>query len=251
MKFEISKMASMVFNTGRDFLSAAEVYNNDTKIKSVEDEKERFSFELPMSFGDIKKLFDLEIDTDMFNPLKKDNNLALGIKDEKVLSLLKGAKDTFSSLEEKIEQMKSKIVEDMIVLPDELNTDNIVIKKCFDEIKDLIKDKASEKISVVKFVDRMNDFKENLNTALETSEKVVQFLSKENLFDKDLLNVPKELEAEVIKKKEQLIEKTKTVMRDIEDIANTFDDFMSYADKKQAFNNMFTHEVNEEVTRRI
>lgn len=236
---KLKKTTPFVFKTGRNILDGFESLNdfsNKLSIKSIEGKNEKLDFKSPLSIADVKKLFDLEIDTDYFNPVYLQEKLGLEIRDDNFLESLKSSKEAFKSFNQIIEDMKTQIVENTIILPEEAILDDVVIGLAMTKIQDMIK-KSNEKMPVSSLVVSLNEYRERLEATIELSQKTVDILKGNSLFDKGILDVKEEIREMVIKKKEELILQSQQLLKDMSVLAQGLDEVVNIVEKGNEYNN--------------
>lgn len=210
---KLNNINNFTFEVGRNILKGENLLENyefskNLTIKSIEDEKEKVNFDAPINFSDVKKLFDLEINTDIFNPKYVGEKFALGIKDDKFIELIKSAKNTFDEFSKHVSNMKSQIIDYSIILPDNISTENVIIKSSIEKIEDMIIDSAKE-VPVMRLITELNDYKEKLGGVINISEKTIDILNGNGLFDKSILDFPEELTDILKEKKKRLLKNQK------------------------------------------
>lgn len=249
---KLTNLASMTIKGGRNIINSSlfETLKDEFEVKGIENDKEEFTFDTPIKFGDLKKLFDLELNLSAFNPLYFKDKLALAIKDKGFLETLRKTKESLSGFEDMIKKTKSELVEDLIVLPESLDKENLMVKLALNKIEDMIEDKL-EKVTAFKVLNKLNDYREKLATTLEASEKAIEIMNNETLFDKDILDVPKGMEEKFIEKKTEIIERSKQMIKDIGAVMDGLTEVINMADKSRSYENMFELEEDIQKTMHI
>lgn len=245
---KLNKVAGFVFKTGRNILNGFESLNDISKnmtIKSIEGDEGQIDFTTPLSISDVKKLFELEIDTKYFNPVYLQEKLGLEIKDENFIGAIKTSKESFQKFTQLLEDIKSQVIDNTIVLPENIDSDNMVVKLAVDQIQDMIEKKA-EKLPVVGLVSSLNEYKEQLENTIEISQKTVDILKGNSLFDKNILDVKDEVRDSVIRKKEELILKSQHLLKDMTSLTEGLNDILNIIDKGNSYDNMFSKNTEVE-----
>lgn len=246
MKFE--KLTDCLFNTGRNILEGKDLLNDFNKnlmVKSVEDKKEEFKFDMPLMIKDVLTLFDLKIDTKFLSPTYIEDKLALNIKDSDFMPLMKGTKELLDSFTKEIDEMKTKIVGDSILIP-EFAKDNILIKKAIEKIQDMIMNISSHAPGV-KFIQGLNEYKEKLIETVAVSQKALDILNGDTLLDKNIFNLPQDTQKYFIDKRSEIIETSKKMIEDIESIAKNINQMNLIVDETNNYKNMFEFKNDKEI----
>ena len=245
---KLKDLASVTIKGGRNIIGSElfQTLKDEFEVKSIEDDKEKYIFDEPIKFGDLKKLFNLELDLTKFNPLYFKDKLALAIKDKNFLDMLKKTKETLNSFQDLIKKAKSEFIDDLIVLPEGIDKDNIAVKIALDRIEDMIENKL-EKISIFKILNKIDDYKDKLEMTLEASEKALEIMNNDTLFNKDILEVPQALERKFIERKTEMVEKTKKLIDDLTSVTENLGQLMKVVNNAQNYESMF--EIEEQTRR--
>lgn len=245
---KLKDLASVTIKGGRNIIGSEffQTLKDEFEVKSIEDDKEKYIFDEPIKFGDLKKLFNLELDLTKFNPLYFKDKLALAIKDKNFLDMLKKTKETLNSFQDLIKKAKSEFIDDLIVLPEGIDKDNIAVKIALDRIEDMIENKL-EKISIFKILNKIDDYKDKLEMTLEASEKALEIMNNDTLFNKDILEVPQALERKFIERKTEMVEKTKKLIDDLTSVTENLGELMKVVNNAQNYESMF--EIEEQTRR--
>lgn len=248
MKFK--KEEGLVFKTGRNILNGFNSLNdisNSITIKSIEGENERVDFATPLSISDVKKLFTLEIDTEILNPVYFKDKLGLEIKNQNFTELLTQSKEALESFNAILENMQSELIENTVILPENINGDNEVIKLAVGQLQEMISKKA-EDVPVVGLISSLGDYKEKIEATIESSQKAINILKGDSLFEENILKVDEKMKSAIIQKKEELILKSQALLKDMTVLTESLQEVMNFIDKGQDFNKMFNQLDEVEAT---
>ena len=243
MKFENGKKYE--FHTGRNILTTEQFYEclnkHDIKIKRVDNENEEFIFDEPLNIKDVKKLFDLAIDTDCLNPIYIDEKLVLEIKNKNFVNLLTETKSLYNDFSNKLETIKFKLIENShLQLPETMEIENDLLRDTVNTIQKTIIEKQNLN-TISESVDLFSDYKNKLSQIKDMSSKMIDIVNGDSLFsDKDLFDkLEIEDKNEYISQKINLIETLKDSEETIGKLLDNFSTFISTIEKIKDYSNMF------------